>query len=187
MSTAVASQQYARDLTDRIKVAAEQLFELLFQAWSDEVWKHLGYRSWSRYIAGEFDFTVRRAYQLVHQGKVTKALREASQVGTHVHGSDDIHISDREARDVDLGEGDVIEHVEGQVAEGVEPREAVRTAVAQARQPVRSVAFDDGSPADDVPVRAVDGCLHEWVCRLCAEALGALEDADDEAARQSGA
>jgi hypothetical protein len=44
----------ARDLTDRIKVAAQDLAEMLYRAHEGRAWEALGYTSWKEYCEAEF-------------------------------------------------------------------------------------------------------------------------------------
>ena len=68
----------ARALTDRIKSAAGELWRLLEEAHRQEAWRLLGYESWTAYVDAEFDFSKRRAYQLVNYGRFAKALETGS-------------------------------------------------------------------------------------------------------------
>ncbi len=113
---------YARDVTEKIKGAVADLWKLLEQMQGEELWRHLGYGSWKAYVEGEFDFGVRRSYQLLHHGKLLKEL----QARTDVHGGEENHISEAESRGVDL-EGDVMSQVRDvrqRVAEGKAAKQA---------------------------------------------------------------
>lgn len=84
----------ARQLTDRIRQAADDLWALLLQAYEGGAWTALGYRTWEAYVRAEFDMSRARAYQLVDQGFVLRELEKAAGVSTTVD------ISEREARDL---------------------------------------------------------------------------------------
>ena len=78
---------YARQVTDQIKTATEEVVKLLHQAQDEELWRHLGYSSWKAYIDPEFEFSTRRSYQLLRYDRVLKALGD----GTKVQSSDRFH------------------------------------------------------------------------------------------------
>lgn len=84
----------ARDLTDRIRTAAEQTWALLLEAHERGAWSALGYESFAEYATSEFGMSKRHAYRLLDQGEVIRAVEEASGV---THGS---LITEREARDI---------------------------------------------------------------------------------------
>ena len=70
----------ARDLTDRIKTAADNLAEILYQAHEGKAWKALGYQSWQAYCTAEFQFSKQRSYQLLHFVEIKRSL-DTSQPG----------------------------------------------------------------------------------------------------------
>ena len=55
----------ARDLTDRIKVAGQDLAEMLHRAHEGRAWEALGYASWKEHCEAEFQMSKRRSYQLL--------------------------------------------------------------------------------------------------------------------------
>ena len=67
----------ARDLTNRIKTAAEDLAELLFSAHQGKAWKALGYGSWKEYCATEFQMSKQRSYQLLHFVEIKNSLAKS--------------------------------------------------------------------------------------------------------------
>lgn len=174
-----ASEQYARDLTDRIRNATESLYSLLLEAWESECFKHLGYKSWSAYIDGEFDFNRQHSYRLLTAAKATKQLQAAAEeLSPKGDTRDEIHIPERVARDIAAVLPAVIEDVKSQVAAGVSTERAVEAAVERGRQAVRlqqskpepmrrGARFED-EPEDDLPTRDVHE--HVWVCSICGEA-----------------
>lgn len=163
-----AGEAAARKLTNEIKRAADNLWELLLEAWNSKAHVSLGYKSWNAYIDGEFDFGRQYSYRLINQGQVIKSLREAAEVSPM---GDRLTVSEREARDVAPVIGDVVAEVREQVSAGVEPQEAVRVAVERVRaMPVTSGPFSSGFDHiadDDEP----STCVHEYVCRHCGELL----------------
>ena len=88
----ILSEKAARALTEKIRVAVNDAGRLILEAQESKVWLSMGYETWTAYIEGEFDFGVRRAFQLLKQGKVQRALgtgehvtaREADGVMKHV-------------------------------------------------------------------------------------------------------
>ena len=150
---------YARQVTDQIKTATEEVVKLLHQAQDEELWRHLGYSSWKAYIDTEFEFSERRSYQLLRYDRVLKALGD----GTKVQSSDELHISEHESRDIDP-EGDVmaqVRDVRERVAEGKAAKEAVA--------------------ADADPASEPDEHSHRWVCSVCNRTSAQI--AKDEGAK----
>lgn len=118
----------ARELTDRIRTAAEQTFRLLQEAHDRKAWAALGYSSYVEYAAAEFGMAKSRAYQLIDQARVVDALEEAAGDSTSVE-----NLTEAAARDIKPVLPDVVEDVKEQVAAGAEPAEAVKKAVDKAR------------------------------------------------------
>src|SRR5262245_34056799 len=76
----------AKALTEKIRTAVDNLWELLVEAHEKEAWRALGYNAWASYVETEFHLTRRRSYQIIDQGKVIHALRDAAgDVCTDVH------------------------------------------------------------------------------------------------------
>lgn len=73
----------ARELTDRIAVMTEQLWEELDRAHAGRADKALGYGSWAEYVEAEFNMTRQRSYQLLAQAEVVHAIADAAQVKTN--------------------------------------------------------------------------------------------------------
>lgn len=156
-----ADRERAKQLTEDIRRAADNLWELLLDAWQVRAHVALGYKSWGDYISVEFDFSRRHAYRLVNQGAVIKQLRQAV---THVSQPETIAVSFREAEAIstrsDNGDGlasvhpDVLHEVKAQVLSGVPAREAVRVAIVAYRAEPRSVsglATDSEMPTRTTP------------------------------------
>lgn len=131
MSKAVdqITREDAQILTDQIRVAVDQLWELLLEAHERKAWKALGYGTWDAYIAGEFSMSRRRSYQLLDQGMVNRAIADAK--GDVNHGS---HISERKARDIKPVIDDVAAEIQSRVESGEDPEAAVKSAVDAARE-----------------------------------------------------
>lgn len=156
MTKYMVSQQdreQAERLTKRIQAAADDLWTLLLEAWNRKAHVAMGYKTWTAYVEAEFDFSRRQSYRLIHQGQVTKQLREAAGV---THGSQ-IAVTEREARDLAAHMPEVIDQIESGVP--------VRVAVERVRETVTRSRFDDGYDIPDEPA----SCAHEYVCRHCGE------------------
>lgn len=83
----------ARELTDRIKGAAEQLWSLLLEAHERGAWAALGYECWRDYAQAEFGMSQSRAYQIIDQGRVIREIAAAT-------GSTYVEITEAAARDI---------------------------------------------------------------------------------------
>lgn len=82
----------ARELTDRIKGAAEQLWALLLEAHERRAWSALGYARWEDYVRAELNMSRQRAYQVLDQGRVIR------EIGSAVSTS--VDITEAAARDI---------------------------------------------------------------------------------------
>jgi hypothetical protein len=105
----------ARALTEAIKHHAEELYALLYQAWSRKAWKALGYPSFKAYVETEFAMTRQRAYQLLDQARVIEGINAAATTP--------VDIPEAAARDLKPVLPQVIEHIRSRVA-GAPPDEA---------------------------------------------------------------
>ena len=130
ISTMPMNAEQAARLTERIKSSIDNLWELIVEAHDGQAWKALGYESWRGYITTEFKMSYSRSYQLLNQGKVIKALANATPESTTVD------ISEREARRIKPRLQKVTEAVEAKVADGMEPKEAIREVVDKLDEPV---------------------------------------------------
>jgi hypothetical protein len=68
----------ARALTSEIQQSAERTHALLLRAHEGEAWVALGYASWRDYATAEFNMSQSRAYQLLDQARVVRAIESAS-------------------------------------------------------------------------------------------------------------
>lgn len=157
--------RWAREITERIRRATDDLYTLLLEVYETEVYKHLGYKTWTAYIDGEFEFNRQHSYRLLTQARVVKMIRAGLSPSGDTR--DAIHITEAAARDIAPLVGEVIDTARDRVAAGETPREAVRAAVAITRS-----RFDDGYDEPDEPIREVEH-VHEFVCRSCGELLPA--------------
>lgn len=111
------STEEARDLTDRIKQHAEALWELLLEAHDRGAWRALGYSTWADYVAGEFDMSRSRSYQLLDQGRAVKAIQSATGVQDPGH----VPLNSEAAQDIKPHLTDVTNDVRERVDNEPEP------------------------------------------------------------------
>lgn len=123
----------ARTVTDRINTTAGQLCDLLVEAHERGAWRALGYATWGEYVGAEIRVTRQRSYQLLDQGRVMAALREAvgggqmsTSVDSDLRQGNDLRdslppISEAEARDIKPVLGAVVAEIRERVEAG-EPR-----------------------------------------------------------------
>lgn len=74
----------ARQLTDRIRQAADDLWALLLEAHEGRAWSALGYATWGAYVRTEFAMSRSRAYQLLDQATVVRDLTSVAGASTSV-------------------------------------------------------------------------------------------------------
>lgn len=119
----------AQAITDSIRNAVDCLGALVEQAHDRRAWKVMGYATWQAYVSEEFGFTRQRSYQLLDQGRVAKALSEATGDLSNVF---DISARDAAAVKDDLPK--VAAEVKQRVEMGEEPGTAIKETVAAARE-----------------------------------------------------
>lgn len=68
----------ARQLTERIRDAAEELWALLLEAHEGRAWAALGYPSWEAYVRAEFDMSRSHSYRMLDQARVIRELESVS-------------------------------------------------------------------------------------------------------------
>lgn len=73
---ALPTQEQARALTDRIKVAVEGTWLLIQEAYTSRAWAALGYETWDTYCAAEFG-TARLRLPREERQEVVASLRES--------------------------------------------------------------------------------------------------------------
>jgi hypothetical protein len=59
------SSTAARELTDRIKAATDDLYDMLWRAHQGKAWAALEYTSWKNYCETEFRMSARHSYRLL--------------------------------------------------------------------------------------------------------------------------
>lgn len=123
MILATISISEAKALTDRIRVAADDLWRLIQQAHDQQAWRVMGYSSWKSYVQTEFGMSSRHSYRLLAQAKVIQALEEDSDPRVTPQ------LTERQARHLKPRLGEAREFVRQKIEDGVEPQEAVQQAV----------------------------------------------------------
>lgn len=73
---ALPTQEQARALTDRIKIAVEGTWQLIREAYTSRTWAVLGYDTWDAYVSEEFG-TARLALPREERAETVASLREA--------------------------------------------------------------------------------------------------------------
>jgi hypothetical protein len=70
----------ARELTQRIRLATQQVCLLLLEAHDRRAAGALGYPTWEQYVLSEFGLSRSRSYELLDQARVIRALQSAAGV-----------------------------------------------------------------------------------------------------------
>jgi len=148
VAPAELSKSEAKKLTQKIKAAVDEVWALLIQAHAGKAWKALGYPTWEAYVSAEFSMSRQRSYQLLDQGRVILAVREAAgDLSTNGRQSSDprghtrtlsttglaVDVSEREARDIKDDLTAVTEQIKAKVEAGEEPEKAIAETVATKR------------------------------------------------------
>lgn len=121
-SLVVLDARAARELTERIRDAVEDLWRLLEVAHAGGAWKVLGYDSWSAYVQTEFAMSKQHSYRLLDQAHVIRELESAA--GESPMGD----LCERQTRAIKPVLPEVVERVK---AEPERVEEIVREAVAE--------------------------------------------------------
>lgn len=74
----------ARTLTDDIRRGVERVHLLLVRSYEWGAWRALGYDSWRDYAMAEFGMSKSRAYELLDQARVIKAIEGATGAGSGI-------------------------------------------------------------------------------------------------------
>lgn len=149
--TTPLSVEDARELTEHIRSTADVLWVLLARAHTGRAWAALGYPSFAAYVQAEFDISRSRAYQILDQARVIKAIEAAAPDGTV------LNISEAAARDLKSVIGEVVPEVRERTAD-LPPAEAgqvVEEIVADYRGRLREP--QGGEPAAPPPLGAFAG------------------------------
>jgi hypothetical protein len=74
------SEREARELTDRIRDRAEELWHMLLEAYEGGAHTALGYASWAGYVEAELGISKSRGYQLLDSGRVSRVIEAHSTI-----------------------------------------------------------------------------------------------------------
>ncbi|RWC57741.1 MAG: hypothetical protein EOS54_04370 [Mesorhizobium sp.] len=115
-------------LTKRIRTAVDKVWSLLLEAHDRKAWRALKYPSWEAYIKAEFQIGRAHAYRLLDQGRVIRAIEEATG---NLSPSGDI--SEAAARDIKDDLPSVTEEIKARVEQGEVPQKAATDVIAAKR------------------------------------------------------
>lgn len=108
------TKEEALEITESIRSTVIAVYVLLDRAHQGKAYKALGYETWKDYIAGEFDFSTQRSYQLLDLAKATKAIEEASPEGYTSN------LTEAQARDIKRELPKITKRIEDET-EGLDP------------------------------------------------------------------
>lgn len=131
MSTTLTTQMDKADataLTQRIRTAVDGLGDMLLEAHDNKAWKALGYVTWEAYVEAEFDMSRQHSYRLLDQGRVVKAIEDATGI---LSPSGDI--SEAAARDIKPDLQAVTGEIRARIEAGEDPNMAASGAIAAKR------------------------------------------------------
>ncbi len=74
----------AKALTGRIRGCLERAYILLYEAHQRRAWVALGYATFADYVAGEFQMSRSRAYQLLDQARVVREISAAASTSVDI-------------------------------------------------------------------------------------------------------
>lgn len=123
-------REEAEEITAAIRSTITATYVLLRRAHEGKAYKALGYETWKEYIAGEFDFSVQRSYQLLDLAKTVEVIEAATPEGT------DVSLTEAQARDIKRELPKITERVREETADAdpVEASEIVDNIVDDARE-----------------------------------------------------
>lgn len=74
------TESCARDLTNQINTASEDLAGMLQRARDGKAWAALGYETWKAYVAAEIKLSKSRVYQLLDHAEMRQELEKSTLV-----------------------------------------------------------------------------------------------------------
>lgn len=139
----------ARELVQQFRDHLDSAWVVLLRLHEGRAWLSLGYETWESFVTAEFAMSRQRAYQLLDQGRVVRAIEEASvstmvdtlatesvsPVGETPKSHNRFGITEREARRLKPDLHLIKQEVEEEVAKGADPVVATEAAVAKRRLP----------------------------------------------------
>jgi len=142
------SKEEAEELTRGIQSTSSALYVLLKRAHDGKAWAAMGYKSWSEYIEGEFDFSRTRSYQLINQANVIEKIHESSGV--------QLYITEREARSIKKKLPEITEKIKKAISEEDslsedETKAKVREIIDESEEVDNAANFKGGEDGWDSP------------------------------------
>lgn len=150
------TKEEAIELTGDIKSTSTALYILLKKAHDNKAWISMGYKSWSEYIANEFEFSRTRSYQLINQANVIEEINEVSGVP--------MYISERDARSIKKRLPEItqkIKEVDKDNLNDDEVKEKVKEIIEEEKEEVdmANKSYNDGDSELD---EEDSGAMEEW-------------------------
>lgn len=127
-TTDLLTKAQAKALTDRIRKHIDAAWADITAAYEGKAWKALGYASWEAYVKAEFDMHRSRSYQLLDQGRVIRAISEATG-----NLSTTVDISERQVREIKGDLPEVTAEIKARVERGEDAKKAIAETIADKR------------------------------------------------------
>lgn len=120
----------AEEITAAIRSTITATYVLLRRAHEGKAYKALGYETWKDYIAGEFDFSIQRSYQLLDLARTVEVIEAVTPEGT------DVSLTEAQARDIKRELPKITERVKEETADAdpIQASEIVDNIVDDARE-----------------------------------------------------
>lgn len=120
----------AEEITAAIRSTITATYVLLRRAHEGKAYKALGYETWKDYIAGEFDFSIQRSYQLLDLARTVEVIEAVTPEGT------DVSLTEAQARDIKRELPKITERVKEETtdADPIQASEIVDNIVDDARE-----------------------------------------------------
>lgn len=123
-----------------------------------KLWKALGFTTWVDYLEERWQMSKPRWYQL--QDWLNSLQQLALAAGKESTVVDLLELTERELRPLKPQIDEIAENIRGKVAEGMEPVEAIKSAVIEAQRAPTPAEADEIASDYNVTLEASDGYLH---------------------------
>lgn len=147
----------AKALTERIKDAVQNLWELLEEAKAKEVWRTLGCKNWKDYVTNKLGMSEQRSYQLLDKGKVIRGIEEAADSNVFESLPD---VTQRQVNRLKPVLPQVKEHIQQAISSGTKPHDAVSNALHEFNALPSPKEATEIARDTDTLVIATDGVYH---------------------------
>jgi hypothetical protein len=149
----VMDEAEARELTNRIRDAADALWSLLAEAHQRQAWRALGYSRWEDYVRAEFNMARSTSYQILDQAGVIRAIEAAIVSADADTPPPAIVVTEAQARDLKPVLEDVTTTIRERVAaepvlSPVEIQEIVEQTITEHRAKVQQQREDAAAMAE---------------------------------------